>query len=93
MEIGHFGGGGQQGQHIPAALGMTASLGRSAPTACMAQSRDTISSRAGVLEKSWLEQTTLTPWAWAWAISPGSESPAGKNSTSSRSAQPLSQTS
>ena len=72
--------------------GMTASLGRSAPEACMAHSRAVISAWDGVLAKSWLEQTTAVPWAWAWAIRPGSPAPAVKNSMSTRSAQPLSHT-
>ena len=71
---------------------MTASLGRSAPAFCMAHIRATISAWGGVRTKSWLEQTTAVPQAWAWAIMPGSSAPAVNSSRSTRSAQPLSHT-
>ena len=72
--------------------GMTASLGRSAPACCMAVIRRTSSSLGGVFSKSWLEQTTAIPAAWACAMRAGSASRLGKNSMSSRSAQPEAQT-
>ena len=71
---------------------MTASLGRSAPACCIRTIRSTSSARGGVFWKSWLEQTTFTPAAWAAAIHWGRRSPAEKNSMSSRSAQPEAQT-
>ena len=46
----------------------------------------------GVLWKSWLEQTTVTPALCACPMRAGSPSRFGKNSMSSRSAQPLTQT-
>ena len=73
-------------------FGITASLGRSAPACCMAVRRATISVRDGVLWKSWLEQTTATPALCACPMRAGSSSRFGKNSMSSRSAQPLTQT-
>ena len=73
-------------------FGITASLGRSAPVCCMAVRRVTISVRDGVLWKSWLEQTTATPALCACPMRAGSPSRFGKNSMSSRSAQPLTQT-
>ena len=72
--------------------GITASLGRSAPACCMAVIRRTSSSLGGVFSKSWLEQTTAIPAAWACAMRAGSAFRLGKNSMSSRSAQPEAQT-